>query len=528
MVSEPDAGRGPREDAGSLGVEWGLAGVAATAAAVGSAELFAWFLSPSGSPLTAVGGWVIDATPPPVKEAVIAVFGTGDKVFLMVVMVLLLALIGWGLGRVLRRSLPVARGLLVILGLAGLTAVVTRTGTPLVAAVPSVLGTGVGVVVLTVLRRWAARLPRTVPTADGSRGPALTRRQFVVRALVVTAAGLGAGALGRVAGAAARAASSVREALRLPAPARLDPVPAGADLGVPGAGPFVTPTKDFYRIDTALSVPTLDAAAWSLRIHGLVDRELTLTLDELLSRPVVERVVTLMCVSNEVGGNLIGNAVWTGVPIRDLLAEVGVHPEADMVLSTSQDRFTAGTPLEALTDPGRDALLAVSMNGEPLPFEHGYPVRMVVPGLYGYVSATKWVVDLEVTRFDRAQGYWTPRGWSARGPIKLSSRIEVPAQGATRPAGEVVLAGTAWAQHTGIAAVQLSVDSGPWRDADLGAVPSSDTWRQWVYRWSDAPAGTHRLRVRAVDSAGRVQDAVQRPTAPDGATGLHERTITLT
>lgn len=507
---------------------WQLAGVAAVAVAVGSAELLAWMLGPAGSPLTAVGGWVIDWTPAPVKDAAIAAFGTGDKAFLMVVMVIVLALIGGGIGMALRRSLWLGAALLGLLGLVGLVAAVTRTPTPN-AAIPVLLGTGVGIIALAFLRTKgvsAAGAPASASAKEASRG--MPRRQFVLSALVVAAAGLGAGVLGRAASAASRAASSVRETLRLPLPARREPIPAGADLRVPGAAPFVTPTEDFYRIDTALSVPTIDAASWSLRIHGLVDRELTLSFDDLLRRGLVERVVTLMCVSNEVGGNLVGNAVWTGVPIRDLLAEAGVHAEADMVLSTSQDRFTAGTPLETLTDPGRDALLAVSMNGEPLPFEHGYPVRMVVPGLYGYVSATKWVVDLEVTRFDRDQGYWTPRGWSARGPIKLSSRIEVPAQGATRPLGEVVIAGTAWAQHTGISAVQVSIDGGPWREADLGEVPSSDTWRQWVYRWTDTTAGRHVFQVRAVDTKGQVQDAVRRPTAPDGATGLHERSITLT
>jgi len=237
--------------------------------------------------------------------------------------------------------------------------------------------------------------------------------------------------------------------------------------------------------------------------------------------------VTLACVSNTVGGDLVGNAVWTGVPLRELLAEAGPHADADMVLSTSEDGFTAGTPLEALTDPGRDSLLAVTMNGEPLPFEHGYPVRMVVPGLYGYVSATKWVVDLEVTRFDRDEGYWTPRGWSARGPIKLSSRIEVPRARAAVGSGEAVLAGTAWAQPVGVAAVQVSVDGGDWEDAELGAVSSDDTWRQWVLRRPGLPAGEHTARVRAVDKDGTVQTEEVAPPAPDGATGLHERTFTV-
>ncbi|MCC5784476.1 oxidoreductase, partial [Kocuria sp. CCUG 69068] len=326
--------------------------------------------------------------------------------------------------------------------------------------------------------------------------------------------------------AAAARAPAARDLLRIPAPAVRDPVPAGADLGVADVEPWLTPADDFYRIDTALSVPRIDVDAWELRLHGMVERELTLRFDDLTARPLLERIVTLACVSNPVGGDLVGNAVWTGVPIRDLLAEAGPSAEADMVLSTSEDGFTASTPLEALTDPGRDSLLAVTMNGEPLPFEHGYPVRMVVPGLYGYVSATKWVVDLEVTRFDRAEAYWTSRGWTARGPIKMSSRIEVPAEGGRTEAGPAVLAGTAWAQHTGIAAVQVSVDEGPWQDAELGSVGTDDTWRQWVLR-ADLPGGRHTARVRAVDRDGTVQTAEPAPPAPDGASGWHERTFTV-
>jgi DMSO/TMAO reductase YedYZ molybdopterin-dependent catalytic subunit len=297
-------------------------------------------------------------------------------------------------------------------------------------------------------------------------------------------------------------------------------------VGVAGVTPFVTSVRDFYRIDTALSVPRLDASRWRLRLHGLVDRELELSLPDLLGMPLVQRTITLTCVSNEVGGTLAGNAQWLGVPIRTLLERARVQPGADMVLSSSSDGFTASTPLAALTD-GRNALLAVGMNGAPLPYEHGFPARMVVPGLYGYVSATKWLVDLEVTRFDRRQAYWTERGWAPQAPIRTFSRIDVPRPFARVAAGSVAVGGVAWAQHRGISSVQVRVDGGDWEDARLGGVPGSDTWRQWAWTWEAVP-GLHRLEVRATDALGATQPETRRPPKPDGATGWHSVTVTVT
>jgi hypothetical protein len=294
---------------------------------------------------------------------------------------------------------------------------------------------------------------------------------------------------------------------------------------------FVTGNADFYRIDTALSVPQLDRAAWKLRIHGMVDREVPFGFDELARFDVVEKVVTLTCVSNPVGGNLISNAVWTGYRVRDLLAAAGVQPDADMVLSTSSDGFTAGTPVEALTDD-RDALLAITMNGEPLPTEHGYPARLVVPGLYGYVSATKWVVDLEVTRFDRAEAYWTKLGWAARGPIKTESRIDVPRSGQDVPRGPVTFGGVAWAQNRGVRAVEVRIDppsgQGAWQPADLGQSYSNDTWRLWSVRWQATEPGRHTITVRATDNTGAVQTEQYADVIPDGATGWHAVDFTVT
>ena len=302
-------------------------------------------------------------------------------------------------------------------------------------------------------------------------------------------------------------------------PASEPVVPAGADLRVRGLTPWRTPVATFYRVDTALGTPLVDPYDWRLRVHGRVERELELSFDDLLGRELVEAWVTLTCVSNQVGGDLAGNARWTGVRVADVLREAGVRPGADAVRTRSADGWTAGTPLDVLTD-GRDALLAVAMDGEPLPVEHGFPVRMVVPGLYGYVSATKWLVELEVTRFADFTAYWTDKGWAAQAPVKTASRIDVPSGSDSVPVGRVAVAGVAWAQHRGVAKVEVRVDDGPWAVARLAGVPSDDTWRQWVLMW-DATPGVHLLTVRATDGTGAVQTEVPSPPMPGGATGWH-------
>ncbi len=320
------------------------------------------------------------------------------------------------------------------------------------------------------------------------------------------------GAGSRLLGTAAKDVAASRRAVRLPTPAEpLGAVPGGVSLPVPGLTPFRTGNSSFYRVDTALSVPQLTTRAWRLRVHGMVDHELSLSFDELLAQPLVERLITLTCVSNEVGGNLIGNAVWLGYPLKDLLSRAGTHSDADMVLSTSVDGMTISTPLAELTD-GRDAMLAVAMNGTPLPVEHGFPVRMVVPGLYGYVSATKWVVDLEVTRFDKKQAYWTPRGYAAKAPIKTSSRIDVPGSFAHVKAGTVAVAGVAWAQHRGINSVQVRVDGGTWHDARLADSVSKDTWRQWVWQWPAAAWHPHHRVPRRGRHRSAADLGLPRPT----------------
>jgi len=320
--------------------------------------------------------------------------------------------------------------------------------------------------------------------------------------------------------------SAARAALRFPKPAvPAPPLPPGSDLNIPGLSSFITPNGSFYRVDTALLLPEVDPATWQLRIHGMVQREVTLTFDELLRRPLVEDYITLTCVSDPVGGPYVSNALWLGARLADLIRQARPLAGASQLLCTSVDGFTSGTPLEVVLD-GRDALLAVAMNGTALPIAHGFPARMVVPGLYGYVSATKWVTDIEVTTFAAASAYWAQRGWSQQAPIKTESRIDVPAGNASLAPGRTPVAGVAWAQHKGIAAVEVRVDGGPWQEARLAAVPDIDTWRQWVWEW-DATPGTHLLEARATDATGYTQTAVQAQPEPNGASGYPSAAVTV-
>ncbi|MET8094820.1 molybdopterin-dependent oxidoreductase, partial [Micromonospora sp. NPDC005220] len=352
-----------------------------------------------------------------------------------------------------------------------------------------------------------------------------SRRRFLTGSGVLLGTAVVAGLGGRWL-AGRRGVSAARDAIRLPAPAAPAPaVPAGADLSLTQVAPYVSSNFGFYRIDTALVVPQVDPDTWRLRIHGRVGRERTYSYADLLARPLVERYVTLACVSNEVGGDLIGNARWLGVPLRELLDEVEPDDDADQVVGRSVDGWTCGTPTGALRD-GRDALLAVGMNGEPLPVEHGFPVRMVVPGLYGYVSACKWVTELELTRFADFDAYWVPRGWSREGPIKTQSRIDTPRRRNRLTAGPVTVAGVAWAQHRGIRRVEVRVDDGQWQEAELAPTVSVDTWVQWSWRW-DATPGEHRLQVRATDATGETQTERKQDVVPDGATGWHTVTVTV-
>jgi len=486
-------------------------GLVAGLLTVGLGTLLAALLTAVGAaggqpaPVAAVSGAFIDRTPAWLKDFAIATFGTNDKRALLVGTVVVLALVCAAIGVLARQRLTLALVLFAVVGAVGAAAVLSRPGASPADIVPTLLGVAAG---LWFLSRAHA--------ASSLATPSNPTRRWVIGGLVGGAAAY----LGSLLGGGSTTAVASREALKAQTlKGTTLTIPAGADLGIEGLTPYIVPNEDFYRIDTAIVVPRLDAAEWRLKVTGMVDREVEIDWKTLQSKQMQEALVTLMCVSNEVGGELTGNAVWTGWPVRELLAMAGPRAGADMVLQTSADGWTCGTPLGALTDD-RNALLAVRMNGEPLPFEHGFPVRLVVPGLYGYVSATKWVTELKVTTFAQDQGYWTPRGWSALGPVKTSSRIDVPRAGASVKAGAVAVAGVAWAQHRGISKVEVQVDQGPWTPARLAVDASIDTWRQWVLDW-DATPGSHDIRVRAYDASGEVQSPYEAPPAPDGATGIH-------
>ncbi|MFM7069303.1 MAG: molybdopterin-dependent oxidoreductase, partial [Actinomycetes bacterium] len=383
----------------------------------------------------------------------------------------------------------------------------------------SVLG---GLVAFVVLSWLLARAPRrTGRDPDGYR---VDRRRFVVGASAVAASSLAAAAAGRWLREQGRAAAA-RLSVVLPRAQRpLPPLDAAATVQAPGVSPFFTPNERFYRIDTALSIPQVDLSAWRLKVTGMVRTPLILTWEELLERPMIEADVTIACVSNEVGGDLVGTARWLGCRLDDLLDDAGVLPGAEQVVGRSVDGFTAGFPTTVLD--GRDALIAIAMNGEPLPLRHGFPARLVVPGLYGYVSATKWLSSIELTTFDALQGYWIPRGWAVEAPVKTQSRIDTPRSGRSVPAGRpVTIGGVAWAPMRGVRAVEVRIDRGEWIAADLGAEHAATTWRQWVHRWTPTP-GEHVIEVRATDGTGAAQPGERTPVAPDGATGWHAVTVT--
>ncbi|TDD09558.1 oxidoreductase [Nonomuraea deserti] len=540
----------------------GLLGLVAGGVALGIAQLVAAFVGPETFPVLAVGDATVDLTPAPVKDFAIRTFGESDKAVLVGgVLVVVLFGVAPLIGMLALRRLSYGFAGLAVFGVVGLLAVLTRPEAGVLDAFPTLAGVGAGAWALAWLVRRAtgdagpvhavgappplqparAATPGGPGSGAGSGDAGAVERPAVMwvageppefdrRRLLTGAAGgvVAAGAayvLGQTLGGR-QTVDVARAGVALPKPATpARPIPAGADLRIGGLSPFITPNKDFYRVDTALIVPQVDPDDWTLRIHGMVDRPVEITYAELLKMPLTEADVTLTCVSNEVGGSLAGNARWLGVRMAEVLRQAGLQSGADMLLSTSSDGFTCGTPVDVVMD-GRDALFAVAMNGEVLPVDHGFPVRQVVPGLYGYVSATKWVVDIKVTRFDRDQAYWTPRGWSARGPIKTQSRIDLPKTADTLKPGRNTVAGVAWAQHTGVDAVEVRFDGGEWRQAKLAEVPGPDTWRQWSIDW-DARPGERRIEVRATDASGYTQTGELAPVAPDGATGWHTITVNV-
>ncbi|MEU5576718.1 molybdopterin-dependent oxidoreductase [Streptomyces huasconensis] len=505
-----------------------LSGLLAGCAALAVAELLSAAVRPESGPVVAVGGAAIDRTPTAVKDWAIQRFGTDDKLVLQAGILAVLALLALVLGLlVLRRRRVGAAGVL-LFGVIGAVAATTRPdSTSLGDAVPSLVGSVAGAAVLYVL---AGRLVRRA-VAGGGEG--WDRRGFLIAASTAAAASAGAGVLGKSLNAASgKDAVASRAGVVLPGPASpAARVPRGVQPRVPGISSFVTPTKDFYRVDTALVVPKVNAGTWRLRIHGKgVTHEGTFSFADLLRRDLIERDITLTCVSNEVGGPYAGNARWIGVPLAELLEESGVVPPsrggpADQLVARSVDGMTIGTPVDDVMD-GRDAMLALGMNGEPLPFAHGFPVRMLVPGLYGYVSACKWIRDIELTTFDDYDPYWVKRDWARKAPVKTQSRIDTPKPFARPEAGTVMVAGVAWAQHRGIDKVEVRVDDGPWRPADLAAEDTRDTWRLWSFPW-EATSGGHTLTVRATDRTGTVQTGKRARTIPDGASGRHSVVVTV-
>jgi DMSO/TMAO reductase YedYZ molybdopterin-dependent catalytic subunit len=516
----------PGPPATSLRRDGTIAGLVSLAAGLGVAQLVSGLWRDGKSPVVAMGEWTIDHVPRGVKDWAISTFATNDKLALIIGTLIVLVLLSMWLGRLAQHRLRAALVGVGLIGLIGALASLDHVNASAASVLPSLIGAGVAGLALAWLSAWRPGWAVSSGTS-GVRARATPvgtdRRSFL---LAATAIGAGAVIAGGVGQALRRryAVSGARSQLALPPATDTQVMPSGTDLGVPGAAPFVTPNADFYRIDTALLVPQVSPDHWRLKVHGMVDREMELTFADLLARPMVERDVTLSCVSNEVGGSLVGNAVWRGARLADLLAEAGVQPGATQLFSTSADGWTCGSPVSAIMD-GRDALLAVAMNGEPLPISHGFPVRLVVPGLYGYVSATKWVVDLELTTFDDV-AYWVPRGWAQQAPVKTMSRIDAPRTEQVS-AGTVAVAGVAWAVHRGIGKVEIQVDDGPWQPARLGTVPSDDTWVQWVFEW-DARPGDHVITVRATDGAGQLQPEEPADPAPDGAQGWHARRFQVT
>ena len=492
---------------------YALFGVLATLVGVAAGHFVASLLNTASSPVLAVGSQVIDLTPTPMKEWAIARFGSNDKrVLIGSVMggVLVLAAVAGLLAR--RRFAYGAALQLVLVGVAAFTALHRPAAEPL-DVVPSLATAVAGVGALWLLDRRATRVP--LPITE-SAGP--SRRGVLVTAGVLAAAAALMGGTGRWIGKYRARLTDIA----FPKPA--DPAPAfptGIEADYPGITPLRVPTDEFYRVDTRLDVPIVDIDGWSLKIDGMVDKELELTFDDLLAMPLVERDITLTCVSNSVGGPYVGGARWIGVRLSDLLELAGVQDGVDQIFSTDVDGMTIGTPYELATD-GRDAMIALGMNGAALPREHGYPARMVVPGLYGFISACKWIERITLTTYAAKDSYWTKRDWATNAPIKISSRIDTPQVLETIDAGDTFIGGIAWAQQNGgVAKVQVQIDGGAWQDAMLGPSAGNDYWRQWYFPWQAEP-GSHNLSCRVVDGNGNTQSSARMNPFPEGSSGIQQ------
>jgi DMSO/TMAO reductase YedYZ molybdopterin-dependent catalytic subunit len=527
-----------------------IAGVLAAGTALGVGQFVAGLTGADGSPVVAVGQLQIDFTPPWLKNFAIREFGAHDKLVLVSGIVVVLALFSAVIGAAATRRMAYGMAGLAVFAVIGLTAAATRPTATFTSLLPTLAAVAAAVAVLRVL------IPLVSPAVTAARpavafdpviaaGPAALeaeeppepgdpepgggyeppRRSFLAAGAATAGIAAGAGLAGRLLTERSSVASA-RKALRIPTPSvTAQTLPPGVNFDIPGISPFITSNTNFYRVDTAIVLPQVDPASWQLRIHGMVNREITLTFDELIKRPLIEDYITLCCVSNPVDGPYIGNALWLGASLAGVLREAGIKAGADQLMCTSVDGFTSGTPVQTVMDR-RDALLAVAMNGQALPIAHGFPARMVVPGLYGYVSATKWVTDINVTTFAGNYAYWAQRGWSQQAPIKTECRIDVPNGLNNVSAGTTAVAGVAWAQHKGIDAVHVRVDQGPWHEARLAAVPGIDAWRQWVWEW-DATPGRHVLEARATDKTGYTQTAFQAQSEPNGASGYPTVSVTV-
>lgn len=502
-----------------------LAGLAAAAVALACGELVSSFADTTQSLVGGVGNEVVDRAAGGTVRWAIDLFGTANKAVLVTTIVVVALAIGTAVGPATLRRPWVGPLVFVAFGGLGCWA---GARDPLASdawvVASSIAAVVAGSTTLWVLLRLAEGRDVLVPVGSTIERPdegKASRRAFFGWT----------GAAGAFAATAALGARSLKDRSRVEAARRAVVLPTVAgdrpvgSLAVDGLTPYVVPNDRFYRIDTALVVPQVDVESWTLSVEGMVDRPFELTFDELLAMATHKELVTLSCVSNEVGGTLVGNAEWQGVPLATLLERAGVQPDATQVVGRSVDGFTAGFPTELALD-GRVAMVAVGMNGEPLPVRHGFPARLVVSGLYGYVSATKWLREITLTRWEDFDGYWIPRGWSKEGPVKTQSRIDVPKSGAQLSAGPTPIAGVAWAPARGISRVEVQIDEGEWRTATLGETTSDHTWVQWVLDW-DAPPGDHQIRVRATDGTGETQTAANAPPAPDGATGWHSRKIAV-
>ena len=495
-------------------------GVLATVVGLAAAHLVAALTVPAASPVLAVGSTVIDLTPTPLKEWAIRQFGTADKLVLVgsvLVVVLLLAAVA-GIIAATRETV----GLLIVVGLAGVAGVlaVLRPGSGPLDMLPALVAAAVAATSLW----WLHRVDDQGDTGASPAGDGPSRRGVVLATGGLAAAAVAMGALGRWVTSYRLGGTDIT------LPVATDPAPAfpqGLEQMYDGISPLRTPNADFYRVDTSLTVPAIDVDSWTLTIDGDVDEEVTLTFDDLAAMQTVERDITLTCVSNEVGGPYVGSARWLGVPLADVLAKAGIDStRADQILSTDVDGMTISTPLDVALD-GRDALIAIGMNGEPLPRTHGFPARMVVPGLYGFVSACKWITRMTLTTYDAEQAYWTERDWAIDAPIKISSRVDTPRPLSSSKAGKVIVGGIAWAQHVGIDKVEVRIDGEAWRPATLGPQVSDDYWRQWFFEW-DAKPGQHFIACRATNKDGDVQSDVRMTPFPEGSSGLQEISVSVT